>query len=193
MEVYPFYRKVVKLLNEVFFRSKEESKIEKKIFLILCALHAVRISLKENGVYTDQLITCLKMYYSSCHDPLITIFEVRCFLYVTFFHMDLLYLFNQYAQEFDRLLPECPAKMEPRKLTHIARCQVRQNLKTSKCPLPAALNKLGLPKTVKNFILGDLFDISRKNGTVSSQNAVTKEELMRLFFGQYSTEMAEMM
>lgn len=177
---YSVSEEVVKLLKKSFFRFKEESEIFKRVYLIGCALNAVQYSLQNKHPIAKNLIRCLCMYLSATRDPFLSTFEVRNVLYIIFIVLNKLYLFEQYSQEFDKLMPGCPAKTEPRSLIHLARCQVRQNLKLSNCSLPAAMNKLGLPKNLKSFVVGNELVISKKNGKASPQNAVKKSGLLEL-------------
>lgn len=48
-------------------------------------------------------------------------------------------------------MSECLVYTNPYKLSHIARCQIRKNLKESKFPLPTAIKKLDLPKRLKEL------------------------------------------
>lgn len=77
-------------------------------------------------------------------------------------------------------MPECPAKLEPRKLTDLVRCQIRENLSFSKLPLPKATEKLLLPSILKSFVLGDIIDISRNSGNHSAERAVMQSELSEM-------------
>lgn len=96
------------------------------------------------------------MYFSVTPDPFIPIFEVKSVLYACFFVLNKLHLFDKYVEEFHNLIPECPVYMNPCKLIHLAGCQIRENLKVSKFPLPAAIEKLDLPKRLKNIIAVDV-------------------------------------
>lgn len=147
------------------------------MYLVGCGLHAVKDSLKKEHVQAEEFISSLKMYFSATPDPFVTIFEVRCVLHALFTLLNKLDLFDEYFEEFEMLMPECPAGREPRTLSHLARCQVRQNLKASNLPLPVAVDKLGLPRIIKSFILGDGMNFPKKSLNVSSQNVVTKKEL----------------
>lgn len=96
------------------------------------------------------------MYFSVTPDDVISIFEVRSVLHACFIVLNKLHLFEKYLQEFENLMPECLVYRNPRKLAHLAGCQIRENLKVSKFPLPAAIEKLDLPKRLKNFIACDV-------------------------------------
>lgn len=85
-------------------------------------------------------------------------------------------LLDIYSEEFDKLMPECPAKMEPRSLSHLARCQIRKNLKASGLALPVAVNRLPLPKRLKSFVIGDVLDLSKKDVIVSASERYELEE-----------------
>lgn len=170
------------MLKNSVFRFTEESEISKRIYFAGCAVNAIEYSLKKEHGQAEELISRLKLYFTVTRDPFLTIFEVRCLLYASFILLDKMNLFNQYSEELDKLIPNCPVKPEPRMLAHHARCQIRDNLKASDYALPIAVEKLGLPKILKNFVLGDVFDISVRKRNASSQNSVTKTELARLLF-----------
>lgn len=159
-----------------------EHQFYKRVFFVVCALEAIRQNLQGRHDRAENFTSCLEMYFSATSDQFLTIFEVRAVLYVCFTLLNETSLYDQYSEEFAKLMPICPAKTEPRRLDHLARCQIRKNLKASNLTLPAAINKLGLPKTINSFIVGDALIITRNSGSSSSQNAVTKEELAGLFF-----------
>lgn len=171
------FKELVKLLRNSLFRSEGKAKVYKRLYLVGCALHAIKDSLRKEHVQAEQFIRNLKIYFSATSDPFLTVFEVRCVLYALFTLLNKLDLFDEYSEEFEMLMPKCPVRTESRTLTDLARCQVRQNLKLSNLPLPAAVNKLTLPNILKSFILGDVMSVSRKRANVSSHNVVTKVKL----------------
>lgn len=175
------------ILKKIFFRTKEDGQIYKRMLLVGIALHAVAWSLhaSHHNLEPDQadnFIGCLRMYFSATCDPYLTVFEVRSVLYTCCILLNKEYLFDAYAEEFDNLMPESPANMEPRKLTDLIRCQIRQNLEMSNIPLPSAVEKLPLPKLLKDFVVGHVTDISRFHHHASSKHTVTKSELAALFY-----------
>lgn len=148
------------------------------------ALHAISSSL--NAIHhnlepypAEKFFDGLRMYFSATTEPFLTIFEFRSVLYACCALWNKEHIFEVYCQEFDNLMPESPAYTEPRKLTDLTRCQVRENMKMSNVPLPAAVDKLPLPKILKSFVTGDVTDLSRKR--VNAQNVVTKSELEAMF------------
>lgn len=130
--------------------------------------------------FAEQYINCLRIYFAATYDPFLTIFEVRNILYSCLVTANKLCLFDDYCQEFDKLMPECPVKLEPRKLTDLVRCQIRKNLSFSELPLPKAMEKLHLPNILRSFVLGDIIDISRNSGNHSAERAVTQSELSEM-------------
>lgn len=171
--------KIIDLLKCSFFCSEEE--FYKRVLFVGCALEAVRQNLQERQDRAENFINCLKMYFSATRDPYLSSFEVKAVLYACLSLLNAIHFFDKYSQEFAKLMPKCPAKTEPRRLEHLARCEIRKNLKASNLTLPEAINKLGLPKVINSFIVGDVFDMSVNKGSSSSQIAVTKEELAALF------------
>lgn len=147
-----------------------------------CALEAVRQNLQERHDRAENFINCLKMYFSGTRDPYLSSFEVRAVFYACFSLLNAMHHFDKYSQVFAKLMPKCPAKMAPRRLDHLARCEIRKNLKASNLTLSEAINKLGLPTIINSFIVGDVFDMSVYKRSSSSQIVVTKEELAGLFF-----------
>lgn len=170
-----------------FFRGNEDGEFYRRMFFVGVALNAVQYNLKKNYNEAETLINCLKIYFSATSELYLTIYEVRSVLYGTLVLLNQPDLFDIYSQEFDNLMPECPATLQPRKATHIARCQVRQNLKASNLPLPDAIEKLQLPRTVKEFLVCDVFEFPSRNGNTYAKKAVTKSELERLLFGRQSS------
>lgn len=173
----------MKLAIDTFFRCKGQASY-KRVFLAAVAIKAIVYSLKKQCQLAKDYIRCLKMYFSATRDPFLAVFEVRSLLYVCLSVTNKLHLFDIYTEEFDELMPECPAKTEPRKLTDLARCQIRENLKACKLPLPEAIEQLHLPKILKSFVLGEEPDKSRKTEHASAQNAVTQSELDEMFLKQ---------
>lgn len=140
----------------------------KRLLLAMLAILDIAFKIKKYYFLTGY-INSLRMYFAATCDPYLTIFEVRSILYECFDISNTLHLLDIYSGEFDKLMPECPAKMEPRSLSHFARCQIRKNLKVSGLALPVAVNKLPLPERLKSFVIGDVLDLSRKDVTVSAQ------------------------
>lgn len=64
------------------------------------------------------------------------------------------------------LMPEYPVRAKLRTVTHLARCQVKQNLKVSNLSLPTAVDKLGLLRILKSFIIGDVMNFQTNRGHV---------------------------
>lgn len=173
------------LLKKCFFRTRE-GQIYKRLFFVGIALQAIAWSIhaSHHNLEPDQaenFIDCLRLYFSATCDPFLTVFEVRSVLYACCILLNKEYLFDAYCQEFDHLMPESPANIEPRKLTDLARCEIRHNLKMANVPLPAAVDKLPLPNLLKNFVVGHVTDISRKSVSASSKHTVTKSKLAALF------------
>lgn len=150
----------MKMAQHAFFRSKTRS--YKRIFLASVAVKAISSKLSEKHNMALNLINCLEIYFTGTPDPLISVSEVKNMLYVCCTKLKILYKYDKLCEVFDTLMPDCPARLEPRKLTHLARCQIRQSL--SKCNdfLPAAVEKTGFPYRMERFIVGDLIDISRR-------------------------------
>lgn len=167
-----------------FFRGNEDGEFHRRLFFVGIALNAVLFNLKQDYKQVEKLIDCLRTYFSATSDLYLTIYEVRSILYGALVLLNQPQLFDIYSQEFDNLMPECPGMFEPRKLSHIARCQIRENLKASKLPLPAAVEKLQLPQIIKSFVACDMFEFPSKNGNTSAKKAVTKSELEKLLFGR---------
>lgn len=157
----------------------------KRIFLAAVAIRAAQYNLNKNNSVAERYISCLRLYFSATLDPLLSTFEVRSLLYSCLSTVNKLELLNGYCHEFYNLMPECPAKLEPRRLCDIARCQVREGLNACKLPLPEAVEKLLLPKSLKSFVLGgDDFDISRKGENFSALRAITQCELAEMLSEQ---------
>lgn len=151
----------MKLAQHAFFRSKTRS-CYKRIFLASVAVKAISSKLSEKHNMALNLINCLEIYFTGTSDPLISLSEVKNLLYVCCTKLKKLYKYEKLCEVFHMLMPDCPARLEPRKLTHLARCQIRQSL--SKCNdfLPEAVEKIGFPYRMERFIVGDLIDISRR-------------------------------
>ena len=155
----------------------------RRMFWASVAIRAILLSLKnKNGLAKDH-VNYLKACFAATTDEYLTVYEVRGLLYACFRVLDKLELFDAYCQKFDKLMPECPVVLEPRKLADLARCQVRQTLIKSNLPLPFAVEELPLPVTLKSFVLGNIIDnsISRKRKRDSSEEAVGKEKFAKLF------------
>lgn len=144
-----------------FFHS-QSLRCYKRIFLASVAVKAISLKLKGKHDAASNLIICLRMYYAATTDPLISGLEVKDLIYVCCTLLEKLHRYDELCQMFDTLMSECPAKLEPRKLSHLSRCQVRQNLTKCNVLLPAAIEQFCIPTRVKNFILGDLIDISQR-------------------------------
>ena len=173
--------KAMKLIKSAFFRYKDQEN-HKRMYLAAIALQAIQLSLKKYHNFAQEIIHRLRMYFTGTRDAFLSHFEMRSVLYVCFKLSNKLDLFDICCQEFDKLMPECPVKIEPRSLSHLARCRIRQSLRVSHLPLPSAVDSLFLPKILKNFLLGgDEFDITSKNGNSSSHKTVTQSDLASLF------------
>lgn len=61
---FKIYRETVKKFF-FFFRSKEELEIYIRLYLVGCALHAVKHSLKKERLQAEKLISCLMMYFTA--------------------------------------------------------------------------------------------------------------------------------
>lgn len=150
--------RIMKLVQHAFFRSKNH-RCYKRIFLAAVAIKATLLKVMGHENSAEKYIRCLKMYFIATTDVFLTVFEVKSLLYVCLTVIKRLFFYEYFCQEFDELMPECPTRLEPRKLTDLARCQVRKNLSQCNLPLPAALKKLYLPKRIKRFLLGNLIRI----------------------------------
>lgn len=148
----------MKLTTDAFFHCKGQQSY-KRILFAAVAIKAITFSLKNQCQLAKDYMSCLKMYFSATRDLFLTLFEVRSLLYVCLNVPNKLHLFDIYTEKLDELMPECPAKTEPRKLIDLARCQIRENLKVSKLPLPEAIERLHIPNILKSFVLGDVIGI----------------------------------
>lgn len=149
---------IMQLAQHAFFRRKNH-RCYKRIFLAAVAIKATLLKVNGQQNFAEEYISCLKMYFVATTDVFLSVFEVKSLLYVCFTMIKRLRLYDDFCQEFDKLMPECPTRLEPRKLTDLARCQVRKNLSQCNLSLPEALKKLNLPKRIKSFILGDFIHI----------------------------------
>lgn len=151
----------LKLARDKLFQYKDQQ-FYKRVYLALVAILAIQHNLNMENDLAEQYISCLRIYFAATRDPFLAIFEVRCILYSFLVTANKLCLFDDYCQEFNKLMPECPAKLEPRKLTDLVCCQIRENLSFSKLPLPKATEKLLLPNILKSFVLGDIIIASQE-------------------------------
>ena len=175
-----FKDSAIAFVKDVFFPLYNGRLFHQRMFLVAVALTAIRYSLTDNRSLAEQHISCLKMYFAGIRDAYLSIFEVRSVLYACLKTTDKLHLFDSHSEGFHKLMPECPAKIEPRKLVHLARCEVRENLKKSNLPLPSAIDKLDLPKVLKSFLLGEIADVKRNEELHYSQTSPTLLELSLL-------------
>lgn len=163
------------LVKHVFFRCKNR-KSYKRVFLAATAIEAISFQTRNQHNLAEEYIRCLRMYFEATPDPLIAAVEVRNLLYACFFLAKKLCLLENYYQTFQKLMPECPEKYQPRKLTDLTRCQIRKSISQSNLPLPAAVEKLSLPKRLKRFVVGDWIDISNESINVSSQKSIKRSK-----------------
>lgn len=164
-------KEVMNLVKHAFFCCKSQ-KSYKRVYLASTAIQATLFQRRDQHNLAEEYTRCLRMYFEATPDPLISVFEVRNLLYACFFLVKKLRLVDYHYQRFEKLMPECPEKLQPRKLTDLARCQIRKNLSQRNLPLPAAVEKIGLPRRLKSFVVGDFIDISSKNINVLQQEAV---------------------
>ena len=170
-------------LTKTVFLPYEDQESNKRMFLAIRAISAVKLSLQQDPDF-ENVIRNLRIYFTGTGDAYLSVYEVRSVLYVCLILTKNLKFFDLFCQEFDKLMPECPAKMELRKLpnlTQLARRQIWRNLSSSKLPLSTAVEKLNLPKSIKSYLSGEVFDISRN---VSSDKAVTQSELALMLFNR---------
>lgn len=167
---------VMNLVKHALFRCKSR-KSYKRVFLAATAIQAISFQARNQHNLAEEYISCLRMYFEATPDPLISVFEVRNLLYACLFLVKKLRLVENYYQTFEKLMPECSEKLQPRKLTDLTRCQIRKNLSQTNVPLPAAVEKLSLPKRLQNFVVGDWIDISSKSINVSLQEAVKRSKV----------------
>lgn len=151
---------IINLLKYALFRNKNQRKY-KRIFLASVVVKAITLKLEGQHELAYEYIQCLQMYFTATTEPLLTIFEVKSLLSACCSIIGTLRFYNIFYQEFNVLMPGCPAVIEPRKLSDLARCQVWQNLSNCNLLLPEAIEKLDLPRRVKIFLFGDLIDISK--------------------------------
>lgn len=150
--------KIMKLAGRFFFRIKNR-RCYKRMFFAAVAIKAILLKMKGRQNLAEEYISCLKMYFIVSPEFLLSVSEVKSLLYLCFFVIKRLCFYDVFCQEFDNLMPWCPTRSEPRKLTELARCQIRYNLSQCNLSLPAILKQLNLPKKVKIFLLGDLINI----------------------------------
>ena len=183
-------KQATELVNGTFLNFGDQEN-RKRMFLATIAIHGIHLNLVNNCCFAHTLaeesMDLLRMYFTATRDAFLSVFEVRSILYACFKLTNKLHLFDIYCQEFSKLMPECPAGMEPRKLTHLARCQIRESLNSSKLPLPIAIDKLLLSKILKRFLLGEIADISIRRESSSSQNYVTQSELALLLSERHTS------
>ena len=165
------------------FICKSNGDRSRRMFWASVAIRGILLSLKNKNGLAKNHANYLRACFAATTDAYLTVNEVRGLLYACFSVLDKLELFDVYSQEFDKLMPECPVVLEPRKLADLARCQVRQTLIKSSLPLPFVVEKLPLPITLKSFVLGSIIDnsSSRKRKRDSSEEAVGKEKFAKLF------------
>lgn len=166
------------------FRRFQDRENYKRIFFASVALKLIPFNLSNEYSVAEEHASCLKMYFTATPDPFLSIFEMRCVLYACLFAADKLDVFEDYCQEIEKSLPWCPVNLEPRKLSELARSQVRENMNQCHLSLPVKVEKLCVPNTLRSFILGDVFDISHKRENVSTQQPITKSQLAELHIGR---------
>lgn len=169
------------LVKHAFFCCKSR-KSYKRVFLAATAIEAISFQTRNQDNLAYEYARCLRMYFEATPDPLISVAEVRNLLYACFFLAKKLRLVENYYQTFQKLMPECPEKLQPRKLTDLTRCQIRKNIGQSNLPLPAAVEKLSLPKRLKSFVEGDWIDTSSESINISSQKAIKRSKAARQIF-----------
>ena len=176
-------KEAMKFIKIVFLHYGDQVN-HKRLYLAIRAIHALYLNLHQEHKLSKQIITNLRIYFNGTGDAYLSTFEVRSVLYASFMLTNKFNLFDTYCQEFDKIMPECSAEAKPGRLpnlSQLARSQIWRNLSASNLPLPLAIEKLVLPKRIKNFLSGKVFDISR-NG--SSEKAVIQSEPALLLFEQ---------
>lgn len=133
----------------------------KRLFLTSLGIRAIHHKVKYCPLLLDFRM-CFRMYLAAVPDPYLTVNEVKCLLHTCLFFINRLDLLDFYTTEFEKLIPECPNQLEPRRLKDLARVKLR-NILCKKSDLPQTLNKLSLTEDLKDFILGDVIDIRSKN------------------------------
>lgn len=161
----------MKLVQRSFLRSKN-LRCYKRIFLASVVVKAIELKLMGQRALSYECISCPRMYFTATSDSFLSAFEVKSLLYGCCTIIKALRHYGKFCQEFDSLMPQCPARLEPRKLTDLARCQIRQNFSKCNILLPVALEELDIPSRVKCFILGDLIYISGKQNFKIISNRV---------------------
>lgn len=124
----------------------------KRLFFVSLGIDILFLKVKNNA-YLQGCIKSMQIYFETVTEPFPTIAEVR-----TVFDDCMLddyekHLLDGFCKDFEDAIPFCTKKYEPRTLSHLSRCQLRKNFSRSELTLPAIIDKLDIPKKMKNFIL----------------------------------------
>lgn len=131
----------------------------KRLFLVVLAINVVSSKLEgyRRGImsrdFSNDRVKTLEIYFKTTNEPQLNVTEVRKVLTGCIFDESRRHLVDQWCKDFEDIIPFCTKKYEPRRLSHLCRCQVRQNYYGSESTLPAVIGKLNLPKVIKDFLL----------------------------------------
>lgn len=124
----------------------------KRLFLLILGIYALWLRLRNHPKLTN-FVKCLDIVFKTISEPYITIFELRSLLIDYVERLNRVHSLDKWCRVFEDTMPFCVRNYEPRRLCHLARCQVRENLCKSKITLPAALDEMDIPKKIKDFLL----------------------------------------
>lgn len=150
--VLPYYCFLVRLRENPLWRPETIS--FKRLFLLILGIYALSLSLQNEPEF-DNFVKCLDIFLKTISEPYLTVIEIRSLLIIQFRRRGKEYLLDELCEVFKNAVPFCTRNFEPRRLCHLARCQVRQNLcnSGSSSTLPAVLDQMKMPKQVKEFLL----------------------------------------
>ena len=125
----------------------------RRILILLFMINI--ISLKAQGCdhhFLHNYIECLRMYFHIVPDPYPTYEEVKRLLVGYLGEINELRFLEPFCTDLERYFPESLNHHQPRSLTHLSRCVVRETLRKYG-PLPTIVNSLSLPKIIKEYLV----------------------------------------
>ena len=123
----------------------------RRILILLMQINAVSWSV-QSCCFLQEYIEGLHLYFEMVPDPYPSLEEIKRLLTGYLGHVNKSELLVPVYKELVRLFPGSSKSYEPRSMSHLARCQVRQTLR-KRGPLPIVVKNLVLPKRIKNYIL----------------------------------------